>query len=406
MRKVEPKSPKGNLNMLKNARVILLVLALLAFTAAPAFAQDLPEPFCGSLAAEDCDFLKDAQTAQLEVASQTSVVNLTSTIAGIPGLPADELTFTYGQDATIVVDPALALRMLELQQDPEALADNLDEMMELVVELYRTMEMDLDLSVTLPEEIAALLSAQAGIEIPEDLAVELILKDGFGYVATEGLAFADPSIPELGEWLGIDLAGLIEMSMAQSDEMKSDPQVAQSMAFGAVFSSEEVRSLFDPFIEVERADDSDVDGVEVAVFETSFDFAGFLASPGFWSFVEANLDTINSMGEAQFTAEDLQQAQMALTFLGPALLQGIELTTTSSIGLDDGYLYNNNVYFNWDLSDLLAFAASTGAVPVDGGSDAIITLAIDSSSANFNDAPEVEAPADAVIFPIEELEAQ
>ncbi len=392
--------------MLKKARVLLLVLALLVFATAPAFAQDLPEPFCGNLAAEDCDLLKDAQAAQFEVTSQTSVVDVNATIAGIPGAPAEELTFSYVQDATIFIDPEIALRMLELQQDPEALLDNMEEMMDVVVELYRTMDLDLDLSVTLPPEIAAIFSAQAGIEVPEDLAFELVLKDGFGYIATEGLAFADPSIPEIGEWLGIDLAGLIEMGLAEgmSEEMESDPQMAQSMALSAAFSSEEVRSLFDPFVVVERTDDSEVDGTEVAVFETSFDFAGFLASPGFWSFVEANLDAINSMGEAQVTAEDLQQARMALTFLGPALLQGLELTTVTSIGVDDGYAYNSTIDFNWDLSDLLAFAASTGAMPVDGASNAFISLAVDSSAADFNEAAEVEAPADAVIVPLEGLE--
>jgi len=395
--------------MRKNALLILLVIALLAFSAAPALAQDLPEPFCGDLEEADCAILQAAQDAQMEISSYVSTVDATALVAGIPGLPADELTFEWSQDTVLSMDPELTMAMAELQmQGPEAMMENLEELADLTVQFYQTLGVDATVDLTLPEEIASILSAQAGVEVPEDLSLQVVMVDGFAYIATEGLAFLGPQLTDMGEWIGVDLASAVEMGFDQSLN-SSDPaqqaQMAQSLGLSSMLSSEEVRGLFEDFVVVERLDDADVDGTDVAVFETSFDFAGFLASPGFWQFLTDNLDTISSMSQTPITEEELQQAQMALTFLGPALLEGLEFTSTSSLGAEDSLPYGQLVSFNWDLAGLLQFAASTGAVPAGTGRDALISLEIDATNSEFDAAPEITAPEDATIIPLEGMEA-
>jgi hypothetical protein len=396
--------------MRKNALLILLLVALLAFPTGTLFAQDLPEPFCGQLSEADCDILRMSQEAQLDASSYTSSVDATTTVVGIPGLPAEELVFNWVQDSVIHLDPEVTRRMVELQtQGAEAMMENFEELMDLTVELYRTLGLDIVIDFTMPEEIADALAAQSGVEVPEELSFHVIMVDGFAYIATAGLDYLDPSLPEVADWIGVDLAGMVEMGVAQSTSAQDPAQqeaMMQSMAFSSMFSSDEVRGLLEDFVVVERLDDDEVGGTDVAVFETGFDFAGFLASPGFWMLVEENLDAINDMADMELTAQELQQARMAITFLGPALLQGLQLSSTASIGTDDYYPYAQAVDFSWDLSDLLSFAATTGALPPGSPTRALIGLEIDAVSGDFDDAPEIEAPEDAMIIPLEAMGAQ
>jgi hypothetical protein len=390
--------------------LVLLVLSLLVFTVGPVFAQDMPAPFCGKLSADDCDILKSSQAAQMELSSMTSTVDASTTVAGLPGLPADKLTFNWSQDTTISLDPKITQQMLQMQMAGAAsIMKNMKDFADVTVQFYKSLGVDATADVTLPKEIAQLLSTQSGIKVPEKLTVQVIMKDGFAYIATAGLTFIDPKVADMGDWIGIDVASLVEMGFAQSMNTKDPAQqqaMMESMAITSMLSSDQVHSLFDEFVQVERLDDDTVDGTDVAVFQHGFDFAGFLASPGFWQLIEDNLDTINSMSETPITAEQLQQARMAITFLGPALLQGLKLQATDSIGLEDYYQYAQNVDFNWDLSGLLQFAGTTGALPAGTPTDGAISLTVDSSNADFNDAPEIKAPENAMIVPLQAMQAQ
>jgi hypothetical protein len=298
--------------------------------------------------------------------------------------------------------------MMEMQAaGAEAMMENMDDFVAVTVEFYKTLGLDAQIDFVMPEEIAAILSAQAGIAVPEELNLDVILKDGFAYIATEGLAFLDPSLPDQAEWIGVDFASAVEMGFEQSMQAPDAAQqqsMMQSMALGSLLTSDEVHGLFEDFVLVERLDDAEVDGAEVAVFEHGFDFAGFLASPAFWQFINDNLDMINAMSDTPITGQELQQAQMALTFLGPALLQGLQLQSTSSIGAEDYYPYAQTVDFSWDLSGLLQFAATAGALPPGSPTDASVSLEIDATNGDFNDAPEIEAPEDAAIVPLQGMQ--
>ncbi|MCL4858298.1 MAG: hypothetical protein KJZ93_02780, partial [Caldilineaceae bacterium] len=247
--------------MRKNVMVVLLLAALMVFASTPVFAQGsgLPEPFCGNLVEADCDILKMSQDEQLNVSSYVSVVDATTTIAGIPGLPADELVFGWAQDTVLALDPEVTAAMVMLQmQGPEAVMENMEDLMGLTVDFYRTLGLDAVIGFSMPEEIASVIAAESGVDVPSELTLQVIMSDGFAYIATEDLTFIDPSIADMGAWIGVDLAGMVEMGMAQSMEM-DDPEAQQAMmtslGFSAMISSDETRALLAPFVQVTRGDD-------------------------------------------------------------------------------------------------------------------------------------------------------
>ena len=85
---------------------IVMLLVLIVASAVPAFAQDMPAPFCGDLSDEDCAILSDSQDASLAVESFSNLVDVNIYFAGVPGLPADELAFNYNQEGTYSLEPA------------------------------------------------------------------------------------------------------------------------------------------------------------------------------------------------------------------------------------------------------------------------------------------------------------
>src|SRR5688572_13490425 len=100
--------------MRKHVLTVFLVFVLSLSTTGAALAQELPEPFCGDLAAEDCEILQKAQEAMLDVTSYTSRSEIEFYLAGVPDLPVDELTFSWTQAVNIAMDPELMQEMAAL----------------------------------------------------------------------------------------------------------------------------------------------------------------------------------------------------------------------------------------------------------------------------------------------------
>jgi len=379
-----------------------LLLMLLAASVAPAFAQ-MPEPFCGDLSDDDCAILVDAQDASLEIESSSSSFNVDILIAGIPGLPADELAFNYTQDATAALDPALAMEIVEMQQmAPDELMENMDAMVETLLELYGTIALDAQVSFTLPQEIADLVSEEAGIEIPATLSAMLRMVDGYGYANVDELVAQVPELAGVGGWYGMDVVSLMQMSFEESmANTNSGPDMAASMTgFGltSFFNSQEGRDMMAEYIEVERIADSTIDGQDVAVFQTTFDFGRFVGSPAFAELLKSQLPLINQSMEMDMSEAELTEMLSLLPMFGPMLFTGLDFEMVQSIGLDDFYTHDSALTFHWDLSSLIAVARMADAsLELPEGIAPVINFDVTSSTADFNDINEIEAPEDAMI---------
>lgn len=401
---------------LKKSAVMVLLVFLLIFSAVPAFAQDLPEPFCGDLLADDCDILIASQEAMLGVGSGTYNSEIDFMVAGIPGLPVEEVAFNVTQDATYSLDPELVAQLAEMQaMAPEEMMENMEAMFDLLLEVYATLAYDGDMTLTLAQDVAALLSAQANTQIPEETNLQFRVVDGYGYLNLEGLApFAPEAEDQLKGWAGIDILSLMQMGLQESMQQGAmDPAQMGPMAsfgMGNFLSSEEGRAMIEPYISVERLRDATVDGQDAAVFETTFNVGTFVASPLFRDLVISQLDTINQLAETQLTEQEVTEMLTMLSFVGPMLFTGLDLHTAQTIGLEDFYVYQNEFVFAWDLSSLVAVARmvdSDGAMGLSammGDVAPVINFEIITDASAHNSAPEIMAPENAQIIPLEALQ--
>lgn len=399
---------------LKKSTMVVLLVFLLLCSSVPAFAQDLPEPFCGDLSADDCDILISAQDAALTVGSGVYNSEIDFQLAGIPGLPVEEVAFNLTQDASYVVDPELMTELAAMQMmSAEEMAESMDAMIELMLNLYGTLSYDGEMNLTMPEDIAALLSAQAGTAVPEEIRLQIRVVDGYGYVNLEDLvAFAPPDQAEqLQGWAGIDLLTLMKAGLQEG--MQQEGAMDSSMAgfgMGNFLNSEEGRAMIEPYLIVSRDDDDTVGDQDVAVFTNKVDVGKFVGSPLFRDLVISQLDTINAAAETNMTEQEVTEMLTMLTFVGPMLFAGLDFHTTQAIGLEDFYTYRSDFVFNWDLSSLVAVAkmvdssGEMGLSAMMGDVAPVINLEIATDASDHNNAPEITAPEGAQIIPLENLQ--
>ncbi len=397
---------------LKKSTAAIVFAFLLVFSAVPAFAQDLPEPFCGELAEDDCTILASSQEAMLEVGSGVYNSEINLLVAGIPGLPVEELSFSLVQEAVYALDPALTAELVAMQSmAPEEMAENMDAMFDLLLGVYATMAYDGQMVLTLPQDVADLLTAQAGVEIPTEINLQVRVVEGYAYINLDDLAVFAPDQEGLEGWAGIDILSVMEMGLQESlDQAESNPASLAGFGLGNFFNSEEGRATIAPYISVERLDDSTAGDQDVAVFDSTFDVSGFLGSPLFRDIVISQLPTINQLSETQLTEEEATEALTMLSFVGPMLFAGLDFHTTQAIGIEDFYTYESDFVFNWDLSSLVAVAQmvdSDGAMGLStmmGDSAPVINFDVSTTASDHNNAPEITAPEDAQIIPLEAMQ--
>ena len=396
----------------KSAMVVLLVFLLLC-SAVPAFAQDLPEPFCGDLSEEDCGILSSAQEAALEVGSGVYNSEVNFTLAGVPGLPVEEVSFNLTQDASYALDPELTAQLAAMQMmSAEEMAGNMEEMMDLLLNVYCSLSYDGEMNLTLPEDIAALLSAQAQTTIPEEIRLQVRVVDGYGYVNLEDLAaFAPPEQAEqLQGWAGIDILSLMKAGLQEGMQGGAMDSSMAGFGVGNFLNSEEGRAMIEPYLMVSREDDDTVGDQDVAVFTNKVDVGKFVGSPLFRDLVISQLDTINAAAETNMTEQEVTEMLTMLSFVGPMLFAGLDFHTTQAIGLEDFYTYQSDFVFAWDLSSLVAVAkmvdsdGQMGLSAMMGDVAPVINLEIATAASEHNNAPEITTPEDAQIIPLEALQ--
>lgn len=402
---------------LKKSAVAVLLVFLLLGSAVPAFAQDLPEPFCGQLSADDCGVLTSSQEAMQEVGSGVYNSEIAFLLAGVPGLPVEEIAFNLTQDATYALDPELSLQLAEMQtMTPEEMAENMEAMVDLLLQVYGSLAYDGSMNLTLPEDIAALLSAQAQMTIPEEIQLHFRVVDGYGYLNLEDLAvFAPPANAEqMQGWAGIDLLSLMKAGLQQSmqpgamDTSQMGPMAGLSL--GNLLGSEENRALIEPYISVERQRDETVADQDVAVFQTTFNMGGFVGSPLFRDIIISQLSTINQLAETNLTEQEVTESLTMLSFVGPMLFTGLDFHTTRAIGVEDFFVYQSDFVFDWDLSSLVGVAkmvdsdGQMGLSTMLGDTAPVINLEVSTDASAHNAAEEITAPEDAQIIPLEALQ--
>lgn len=371
---------------------LLLVALLLLASFSTALAQD--SVYCGDLAEEDCALLQSAQEAMMSVTSYKSDATYVASVAGLPGLPADGVTvgvnvagaFDWSEDA-LAAAGSLAGKTQE-----EVMAA-LGEDAGVLVALLGGLSADVVLSYEMSQELADELGAQAGLPLPVSASLPVIIADGNLYWDASEFAAWGAYEGWVGMPLGEVVAKLAEsgaFSEAAMQQMASDPSTAMAMAVPAMLLAPDA---FSEFVVIERGDDAD----GMAVFTTSFDVAGLLASPMFADLVN---QIVASGAIEGVSAADVEQLLPMLPMVAPML--GLTIDGAQSIGLEDNLVYNTSSAIVWDLAGLAQMAAMSGAdLGLGEGAGLEFTISVDDS--DFNADQGIAAPADAAMLTADQV---
>jgi len=394
---------------------LTLVLILLLASFSTALAQEAL--FCGDLEEADCALLTTAAVNLQSVSSYQASAIYSVDLAGIPGLPDTSVAvgvegaFSYGESAQA------AMSVLAGLQTQEDLTNVMVESPEAIVDFYNGWSFDMEISASLGEALAGVLSADTGYAIPAELSVPLVLQEGVLYVDVTEIAPLLDGMQDLTGWIGFEFGpvlaaaaeqGLLADAAAQVDAealSSGDAATAGALAGVALLSNP---GAFEPFMSIERAEDIDLDGTEAAVFVTTLDIASLISSPEFVELVKS-LAASGVLGEGAPSAADIDQALAMVGMMGPVLFQGLTAESVTAVGLEEpSYVLAQSNSFNWDLAGLLQMAAMSGALPPEmaGTGAASVDILAEVINSALNEAQEIEAPADALLVPAEAMMQQ
>ena len=395
--------------------VLFTVLALVLGTFATALAQDASDVFCGDLSEEDCAILQQSKEAMATVAQNTANQTLDVTVSGIPGLPAEEINATLtaailsAADADAVA-AAASLNGLTQQEMMQTLADDPQPLLDMV----NGLDLDLSAGLSMTPELADLISAQSGLDFPDQIAAQFKLVDGVLYWDLSEVAAFVPTVAS--GWVGFPLADVVaEMAKQGTFDQALTAMNEQSMGAGATALAgaalpdfvRQNAEMFQKYTTIERGEDIDLAGQTGATFVTTFDAMSFLSGPEFQQIV-VDLAKAGAFEGTGLSAADVEQNVQMLGMMGPMLFTGITATAKQTIGLDDLYQYDYESELSWDMASLMQMAATSGALPAEmqPTSDNVgfsVQTIISNDNMSTEQTETVEAPVDAPMIPLESV---
>ena len=330
--------------MLKRIVILVVLLTLLIPFASAQTDSVEAAHICGDLADADCQILLDNATMMDALNSFAFTVTMALDVDG-DAIEEHMQLAGQGGGALSLDDDAL---QAVAETGNQITADEAGALLELLITSL-TGDVWLDLS---------------GTSADEDFTMELSLRLKEGVVLLNAGAMEELSgQPMTGmEWLGVDVTGAIGDLLTESGMMPD-------------MDANDLEEVEASDTSVTRLPDSEINGVAVAVFETSVDVNSILS-----------LISIEDMIAASDSNEDPEKTM--------EMVQAIDVRDLSSrqyIGLDDRYTYRLVVSV-----DLTAPAESGDQ---DGGEKTIV-MDLDVGFSGFNDPVEVEIPEDAMVFPL------
>ncbi|MFN8373865.1 MAG: hypothetical protein U0694_13445 [Anaerolineae bacterium] len=359
---------------MRKLSLVLLVLLLLAMVSVVA-AQDVP---CGDLSEEDCAFLSDSLAASASVGSATFTIDATLNTTNEDG--DDTNIAISGDGAFSGAEGMLGGMMGGMMSDPAAAAD-MSGMMSGFESGVSAFDGALNLTIDTGDA---------------PLDIQLVLVDSIGYINFGALGLAGMRMgqnAELPEWGGVNLVDLVStvtegMTPEQISSMAGN--MAGGSAADASLASDLDFATVGSHIVLSRLEDSEIDGVAVAVYELSLDVAGWLNDPATMEMMQEQM--ANDPAAADMSAEDV-------TAMLAAAAENISFSVTGYFGLEDNYVYGLEIAASVDAA-AIAEAAPDSANASGGGS---FDLSFGIYFADQNAAPEITAPEGAVVAEADEL---
>jgi hypothetical protein len=389
--------------------LVALLLALLPLSGALAQYQD--GPYCGTLSAEDCEILEanweavytafaydmDAQFV-IEIENEgtfsfdlTSQGALSQGAEEIDAVMDDIWNTTLGELRDLIREDEFLNRGLSLTERilRAPLADlSFQSTATMNGEEQPIPSFDLRVAdgviyITSPALTGALglePDTWVNLDVVEGMYMTVealnnpeMLENLFGGM-TDGVPGGDMGIP--GQGNGSDMMGdEFNDLFARIDE------IANAEYWDAMSTPEFMEQVFS----VERLDNETVNGVEVAVFENSLDYAALVETEEF----QMAFADIFELSTAMTLSEEDRAA------LEPVILEQLatmEFTSTVSIGLEDFYTYAYS-FTSTQTQNLQAYAEALGDMSDESDlGTQTVTFTVANTITNHNETPEVEIP--------------
>jgi hypothetical protein len=362
---------------------------MLAIFGGVAAAQDMPTTFCGKLSDADCGILTDSAAAMRGLHSAAFNFQLDVGLTNIPeGTPSD-IHFRLTGDGAYAVDPeALSALMLS----PAEMMQNMDKMPQILEDAIKAISADATLVFFLPQNLPDM-----DRPLPEKVGLSLRMVDGFGYANLDKLAELDTTGDLPHGWVGVDLVDFLRKAMdSQAGAMSSVPGMGANMDMMSAFTDPE---FMNTYMTVTRADDTNVDGQSAAVFTQTIDLGALFSSDEFQKMMRDQFQSLTgSTGSSGLSEKDLD----SIMAIYSTLFKGFVVNATQTIGLEDHFVRQVSVNLDWAL-DFSSMAASFGGSTTTKTPPINISLSLQAGLSQFNNAPEITAPDNAVIMPLDKL---
>lgn len=405
--------------------VLFLAVSILFTSIVPvAAADDIPEPFCGDLDEEDCDILVASSEAMFDLESYTTWLEYKLYQQGIPELPpeSEAILRIEGQYAFDEAARASILTLARIsREEPLAAVEEIGQSPDLLIDLYAGMTAQLALTIDLSESWTRTLEEEVDMQWPEMTTVDVRLVEGVLYFGIQELKEFIPELAQYHDWVAIELVDTLEQ-LADDGAFKSvAADVAASSEGRSVWGLDPtmlhlittMRSAFGrpqnlwPYMEIRRQRDVDLVIQEGARFRTDFDALDFILSDDFREVVVQTLQVTAASEGTEMTDAEIEEIASIFWFFAPSLFRDLEISGTSTIGLDDFYQHAGETVIDWDLTTLIhALISFSGEEVGPLAEEIFINFTTKFENSGFNVAVTVEAPENAEVIPLDDLEME
>ncbi len=377
-------------------KIVLIAVLLLLCISGAALAQEATPAatpmfnFCGTLSDADCAILQKAQTSMMSLDSASYALDLNATVTNVPNM-TEPVKFSMTANGSFSGMSKIKPDMALIQSNPgQYIANVLDNL-----------DADLTLTLNLPPEATA-----QDPTIPSSITFQGRLVDGVAYVNTDTLkALMGSSASSVKGWYGLDLANFLKAAMQQMPDMfnmmnmgmNSSASTDMMQQYEQVFTNPD---LLNRFLKIERTDNG---STNVATFQFTVDLGALMSSPQFQDLMRQQMQSQMQMQGTTMSQQDMDQA-MAMS---SQMLKGMSIVINEEVGTDDGYLHSVSGTFAFDTAGMMASmssmsgtAGSTAATPE---AEPNINVDFSLKYSNFNSAPTISAPPNAVVIPYQSI---
>jgi hypothetical protein len=396
---------------MKKLLILFLALMLVLLPAGSIFAQDAGTPFagCGDLPAEECAPLVEAWQGMEALQKGANDSTIILNVKNVPGLPFEDLDIQIARTGTFEADPALVQKLTELQamdrDELNAMMDDPAEFDKLLAALVAGLDTAQSLHITMPPELAQTLSEKAGMNIPPELTLNFVVKDGVIYINLADIAGMVPQLAMFRGWVGFQLQPLMDFIMQKLRDADTPvgPEILEFTPPGAglVGMILAMQAPLNKYANVQSPEEITVDGKDALKYQVEMNFPGYMASPEFQNVIGPLARDYAEKKGVELNDENIEQIASVMTILAPVLLRDLKYNIDEVVGSDENVVYNLDGELDWDTSGLLETVAQlqgSEEPPVDP--PPYINMKLQSDYSDFDSGSGVQAPQGAFVLPI------